>query len=293
MTGALEIASAGPLTTIQDLGRPGFGHLGVPRSGALDAPALRLANRLVGNRPSAAGLEVTMSGCAWRATTSMTIAVTGALASVTVEGRNHGYGEPVALRAGAVVTIGPPVAGVRTYVAVAGGIDVAPVLGSRSTDTLSGLGPPRVRDGDVLPVGVASAEPVTTVDFVPPPITAPLRLRARWGPRDDWFTSAARERLASPYTVSVDSNRIGARLAGPALERVDARRQLPSEGVVAGAVQVTADGQPLVFLADHPTTGGYPVIAVVDAADLARLAQARPGDTVTLQSFREGHGSQR
>ena len=293
MTGALEIASAGPLTTVQDLGRPGFAHLGVPRSGALDAPALALANRLVGNLASAAGLEITMSACSWRPSTSVTIAITGALAPVTVDGRNHGYGGPVAVRAGSLVVIGPPVAGARTYLAVAGGIDVPPVLGSRSTDTLSGLGTPRVRDGHVLPIGVASAKPVTTVDFVPPPITGPLRLRIRWGPRDDWFTRAARERLASPYTLSVDSNRVGARLAGPALERVDPGRQLPSEGIVAGAVQVTADGRPLVFLADHPTTGGYPVIAVVDAADLARLAQARPGDTVTLQSFREGHGSQR
>lgn len=293
MTGALEIASAGPLTTIQDLGRPGFAHLGVPRSGALDAPALALANRLVGNRASAAGLEITMSGCSWRPTRSVTIAVTGALAAVTVNGRSHGYGGPVAVRAGALVAIGPPVAGARTYVAVAGGIDVPPVLGSRSTDTLSGLGPPRVRAGDALPIGSPSGQPVATVDFVPPPITGPLRLRMRWGPRHDWFTRAARELIQSPYTVSVDSNRVGARLAGPALERVDAGRQLPSEGIVAGAVQVTADGRPLVFLADHPTTGGYPVIAVVGAPDLARLAQARPGDTVTLQSFREGHGSQR
>ena len=233
-----------------------------------------------------------MSGCSFRVTTPTTIAVTGAPAPVTVQGRNHGYGEPVALRAGALVTIGPPITGVRTYVAVAGGIDVAPVLGSRSTDTLSGLGPPRVRDGDELPIGSAFADPVT-VDFIPPPTTGPLRLRIRYGPRDDWFTRAARELLETPYTMSVDSNRVGARLAGPALERMDAGRQLPSEGIVAGAVQVTADGRPLVFLADHPTTGGYPVIAVVDAADLPRLAQARPGDTVTMQTFREGHGPQR
>jgi biotin-dependent carboxylase-like uncharacterized protein len=292
VTGALDIRFAGPLTTIQDLGRPGLAHLGVPRSGALDAPALALANRLVGNPVDAAGLEVTMSGCSFRVTAPVTIAVTGAPARITVEGRNHGYGEPVALRAGALVTIGPPIASVRTYVAVAGGIDVAPVLGSRSTDTLSGLGPPRVRDGDVLSIGNALAEPVT-VDFIPPPTNGPLRLRIRYGPRDDWFTRAARQLLETPYTMSMDSNRVGARLAGPALERIDARRQLPSEGIVAGAVQVTADGRPLVFLADHPTTGGYPVIAVVDAADLPRLAQARPGDTVTMQTFREGHGSQR
>jgi biotin-dependent carboxylase-like uncharacterized protein len=199
----------------------------------------------------------------------------------------------VAVRADALVEIGPPTAGVRTYVAVAGGIDVPPVLGSRSTDTLSGLGPPRVQAGDVVPIGLPSGAPVSTVDFVPPPSLGPLRLRIRYGPRDDWFTLAARELLVTPYTMSVDSNRVGARLAGPALERIDAGRQLPSEGIVAGAVQVTADGRPLVFLADHPTTGGYPVIAVVDVADLPRLAQARPGDTVTMQTFWEGHGPQR
>jgi biotin-dependent carboxylase-like uncharacterized protein len=293
VTGALDIRFAGPLTTIQDLGRPGLAHLGVPRSGALDAPALALANRLVGNPVDAAGLEVTMSGCSFRVTTPVTIAVTGAPAPVTIASRDRGYGGPVAVRADALVEIGPPVAGVRTYVAVAGGIDVPPVLGSRSTDTLSGLGPPRVRAGDLVPVGSPARGPVATVDFVPPPAIGPLRLRIRYGPRDDWFTRAARQLLESPYTMSVDSNRVGARLAGPALERVDAARQLPSEGIVTGAVQVTADGRPLVFLADHPTTGGYPVIAVVDAADLPRLAQARPGDTVMMQTFREGHGPQR
>jgi biotin-dependent carboxylase-like uncharacterized protein len=292
VTGALTIRFAGPHTTIQDLGRPGLAHLGVPRSGALDRPALALANRLVGNPVDAAGLEVTMSGCSFWATTSVTIAVTGAPAPVTIAGRHHGHG-PVALRAGALAEIGPPTAGVRTYVAVAGGIDVPPVLGSRSTDTLSGLGPPRVRAGDVLPVGLPLGVRLAMVDFVPPPAHGPVRLRIRYGPRDDWFTRAARELLKTPYTVSAHSNRVGARLAGPALVRVDARRQLPSEGIVAGAVQVTADGQPLVFPADHPTTGGYPVIAVVDAADLPRLAQARPGDTVWMHNFREGHGPQR
>jgi biotin-dependent carboxylase-like uncharacterized protein len=293
VTGALNIRFAGAHTTIQDLGRPGLAHLGVPRSGALDTPALALANRLVGNAVDAAGLEVTMSGCSFWTTMSVTIAVTGAPAPVTIARRHHGHG-PVAVRAGALVEIGPPTAGVRTYVAVAGGIDVAPVLGSRSTDTLSGLGPPRVRAGDVLPVGSPlGAQRVAMVDFVPPPGHGPVRLRIRYGPRDDWFTRGARELLETPYTVSAHSNRVGARLAGPALARVDAGRQLPSEGIVAGAVQVTADGQPLVFLADHPTTGGYPVIAVVDAADLPRLAQARPGDTVRMQNFREGHGSQR
>jgi biotin-dependent carboxylase-like uncharacterized protein len=287
VTGALEVLVGGPLITVQDFGRPGLAHLGVPHSGALDRPALTLANRLVGNPPAAAGLEITMSGCTVRPLRPTTLAVTGASARVTINGRERGYAEPLAVRAGATVVIGAAIAGVRTYLAVAGGIDVVPVLGSRSTDTLSGLGPPPVRAGDVLPVGIATGPP-SPVDVVPPAAQpSPLRLRIRFGPRDDWFAPEARELLASPYTVSSDSNRIGARLAGAALPRLEPGRQLPSEGIVVGAVQVTAGGLPLVFLADHPTTGGYPVIAVVDAADVARLAQARPGDSVVF------HGPQR
>jgi biotin-dependent carboxylase-like uncharacterized protein len=282
MAGAIEVRSAGPLTTIQDSGRPGLAHLGVPRSGALDAPALALANRLVGNSPAAAGLEVTMSGCALRCTTAATFAITGASARVIVDRRDRGYGEPVTVRPGAVIEIGRPTRGARIYVAVSGGIDVAPVLGSRSTDTLSGLGPPRLRDGDVLPIG-ADTGIATAVDFVPRrELDQTVRLRFRWGPRDDWFTPEARSAFRTPYTVSVEANRVGARLVGAALPRREPGRQLPSEGIVIGAVQVTADGRPLVFLADHPTTGGYPVIAVVERADLCRLAQARPGDTVTF-----------
>jgi biotin-dependent carboxylase-like uncharacterized protein len=174
--------------------------------------------------------------------------------------------------------------GVRSYLAIGGGIEVEPVLGSRSTDTLSGLGPPPLRDGDTLPLGPA-AEP-STVDFVPwrpPPAT--LALRIALGPRADWFTDAAvAALLGTAYTVSPVSNRVGARLSGAALPRAVAA-ELPSEGVVLGAVQVPASGQPLIFLADHPTTGGYPVIAVVD--DVTPLAQAVPGTTVTF------HGPER
>jgi biotin-dependent carboxylase-like uncharacterized protein len=287
MTGAFEVRAGGPLTTVQDLGRPGLAHLGVPRSGALDQPALRLANRLVGNHASAAGLEMTVAGCTLLATQATTIAVTGAPARISVNGRECGFAEPLAARAGAVVEIGPSTVGVRTYLAVSGGIDVRPVLGSRSTDTLSGLGPRPLRSGDVLPIGAPTGEP-SVVDFVPSEIGAtPIRLRFTFGPRHDWFTDDAYVALTTRYTLRTDSNRIGARLAGATLSRTQPGRQLPSEGVVVGAVQVTADGLPLVFLADHPTTAGYPVIAVVDVSDLSRLAQARPGDTVTF------HGPQR
>jgi biotin-dependent carboxylase-like uncharacterized protein len=280
----IHVLRAGPLTTVQDLGRPGFAHLGVPRAGALDGPALRLANRLVGNAPDAAGLEVTAGGCSLRLPSAGTVALTGAFAPLSVGGRPAGFGLPVPVPAGAVVTVGRAVHGVRSYLAVGGGIAVARVLGSRSTDTLSGLGPAPLRDGDSLALGPA-ADP-STVDFVPwRPPPRELALRITLGPRADWFTAdAVAALLGTPYTVSPVSNRVGARLSGAALTRAEAA-ELPSEGVVLGAVQVPASGQPLIFLADHPTTGGYPVIGVVD--DVTPLAQAVPGTTVTF------HGSER
>jgi biotin-dependent carboxylase-like uncharacterized protein len=283
----IEVVRAGALTTVQDLGRPGWAHLGVPRSGALDEPALRLANRLVGNPEGAAGLEATLSGCAVRLARPATVAVTGASAAVRVAGRPAAFAQAVTVPAGAVVDVGSADHGVRTYLAVAGGIAVAPVLGSRSTDLLSGLGPPRLTDGARLALGEPAGAPsaVDTVPWCAPP--RELALRVTVGPRADWFTEEAVDALLrSAYTVSPNSDRVGARLAGPALTRARAG-ELPSEGVVLGAVQVPADGQPLIFLADHPTTGGYPVVAVVVPADLPGVAQARPGTTVRF------HGPQR
>jgi biotin-dependent carboxylase-like uncharacterized protein len=280
----IEILRAGPLTTVQDAGRAGRAHLGVPAAGALDGPALRLANRLVGNADGAAGLEITVTGCRVRVRRTTIIAVTGApVTRLTVDGRSVDAGVPVPVPAGAVVDVGPARTGVRTYLAVTGGIAVAPVLGSRSTDTLSGLGPPPLRDGDVLPVGRPQG-PAAPVWFAVPPAwpDGPVRLRITLGPRDDWFAPTALDVLTGAvYTVSPKSNRVAARLAGPKLTRA-VSDELPSEGVVLGAVQVPAGGEPLVFLADHPTTGGYPVIAVVEPADLPRLAQCRPGAEVVF-----------
>lgn len=276
----LEVVRAGALTTVQDLGRRGFAHLGVPRSGAADQPALRRANRLVGNPPVAAGLETTLTGCAVRFDADARVAVTGAPAAVTVDGREVPHGAAASVPAGAVLEVGAATAGVRSYVAVAGGIAVAPVLGSRSTDTLSGLGPARLADGTRLPVGDAPAD-LSGATQSPPPPGAPtgdhVRVRLRGGPRADWFTPGALAVLtSSAWTVSPASNRVAARLDGPALERA-VGGELPSEGLVLGAVQVPSDGRPLVFLADHPTTGGYPVIAVVEVEDVPLVAQARPG----------------
>jgi biotin-dependent carboxylase-like uncharacterized protein len=281
----IAVVRAGLLTTVQDLGRAGYAHLGVARSGALDQPALVTANRLVGNPDGAAGLETTLNGVALRAEVATAVAVAGAPATVTVDGEPVRFGSAFPVRAGAVVEVGAAETGVRTYLAFAGGVSVAPVLGSRSTDTLSGLGPPPLRPGFVLPLGRSSPDPT----IIPLPAAGSaadalgaeeIVVRLRFGPRHDWFSLTSRDALlASPYTLSVKSNRVGARLTGTTLSRAVAG-ELPSEGIVLGAVQVPADGQPLVFLADHPTTGGYPVIGVIDPAHLPLLGQARPGTTV-------------
>jgi biotin-dependent carboxylase-like uncharacterized protein len=275
----ITVVRSGPLTTVQDRGRPGYAHLGVPRSGALDLPALRRANALVGNPETAAVLETTLLGCALRFDTGARVAVAGALARVRVD-REPAPEGVLEVPAGSVLDVGRATAGVRSYVAVAGGIDVEPVLGSRSTDTLAGLGPPRLTDGMTLPVGAVAGSSAPA----PPPAATPpdkdLVLGVRLGPRDDWF--AAAELFGSAYQVSPVSNRVGCRLAGTALTRAKAG-ELASEGVVLGGIQVPSDGQPLIFLADHPTTGGYPVIGVVD--DVTPLAQARPGSTVRFHAL--------
>ncbi|MFJ4921800.1 biotin-dependent carboxyltransferase family protein [Streptomyces sp. NPDC088725] len=282
----LTVVRAGALTTVQDLGRVGHAHLGVPRSGALDLPALRLVNRLVGNPPGAAALETTLDGCAVRPAHAVTMAVGGAPCAVSVDGRPVAWGASVRVAAGAVVEVGTATSGVRGYVAFGGGVSVEPVLGSRSTDLLSGLGPAPLREGTVLPLG-APAGPPPPVDGVPwrAPATE-LTLRVRLGPRDDWFTpDALRTLTTGVFRVSSESNRIGMRTEGPALERA-VHDELPSEGMVAGAVQVPSNGRPLVFLTDHPTTGGYPVVAVVRERDLAAMAQAAPGTPVRFVATR-------
>ena len=275
----ITVLRSGPLTTVQDLGRPGYAHLGVPRSGALDVPALRRANALAGNPAGAAGLETTLLGCALRFEEAARIAVTGATAAVRVD---QAPVDPargaIEVPAGAVVDVGKATRGVRSYLGVRGGVAVDPVLGSRSTDTLSGLGPPRLTDGMVLPVGPPTAgQPAELTEDAS---YGDLELAVRLGPRDDWFVAA--ELFSAAYRISPLSNRVGSRLAGTALTRTRVG-ELPPEGVVLGAIQVPADGQPLIFLADHPTTGGYPVIGVVD--DVTPLAQARPGTTVRFREL--------
>lgn len=283
----VTVLATGPQALIQDLGRPGHAHLGVPPSGALDVPALRLANRLVGNVESAAGIETLLGGLRLRADRSCTVAVTGPAVAVTVNGHARDSHAPVYLADGDVLTLGTPDTGLRVYVGLDGGVTVAAELGSRSTDVLSGIGPAPVRVGDVLPLGEPAGVPCGADELGPRPAPDEIGLPVLLGPRDDWFDHAATQLAAGQWRVSPDSNRVGLRLTGPALRRAGDfdGLELPSEPVVTGAVQVPASGRPVVFLADHPTTGGYPVVGVVPADALPALAQARPGTAVVFRAI--------
>ncbi len=281
----LRVIEPGPLTTVQDLGRPGRAADGVGMSGAADSTSLRLANRLVGNVEGAAGLEMTLGGLSVEAQCLTIAALTGAPAPVRVDGRAESVNSLLVLRPGKRLTVGPPSSGLRTYAAFRGGIDTPVVLGSRSTDLLAGLGPAPLRAGDRLPLGVPEG-PYPCIDHAPVPAPAQagatVRLRFTLGPRHDWFEPDAVQTLTcSIWQVEAQSNRIGVRLSGLPLPR---RRQeeLPSEGAVLGAIQVPPSG-PVLFLADHPLTGGYPVIGVLDAASVARAAQVRPGTCVHFE----------
>jgi biotin-dependent carboxylase-like uncharacterized protein len=280
----LEILRSGPLTTVQDLGRPGWAHLGVSTSGAADRASLRLANRLVGNVEAAAALEVTVGGLAVRASGDLTVAVTGATGPIRIDRTPSPSRVVLRLRSGQVLRLGPAVAGIRSYLAVRGGVDRPAVLGSRSTDTLSGLGPAVLADGDVLDVGSEVAGwPVVTVAPGAGPTADPLCLLAIPGPRDQALAAGGREWLQrTRWQVSARSDRIGVRLEGPPLPIRDGAN-VPSEPVVRGAIQVPPGGLPVIFLADHPVTGGYPVVAVLREVDVDRAAQLRPGQGVDLR----------
>ncbi len=286
----VEVERVGGLALVQDLGRPGLGALGVGRSGAADRASLRLGNRLVANPEGAAGVEVVVGGLVVRAgpdlPAPLLVALTGAPAPADVDGTPVGHHALVTLRAGQTLRLGPPPTGLRTYLAVRGGITVAAVLGSRSTDVLSGVGPAPLAAGDVLPIGPEPVDlPCVDVAPVAVPTGDVVTLRAVLGPRADCVadpTALAR----TTWTMSGRSDRVGTRLDGAPLRRLD-RGELPSEGMVRGAIQVPPGGEPVLFGADHPVTGGYPVVAVVLDADMDRAAQIRPGQQVRFRLLEE------
>lgn len=262
----IEVLATGPRCLIQDLGRPGLARLGVPPSGALDPLALRRANSLVGNSIGAAGLEVLLGDLVLRARVPVPLAIVGGTGPETAW---LAAGDELRIRAAQALT----------YVAVRGGIDVRPVLGSRATDLLSGLGPPPVRPGDILAIG-ADAGP----SEAPVPLTrAGSTLRVLPGPRPEQFGSDALARFCSqPWRISDQVDRTGVRLTGGTVSRL--LDEAAPEGVVTGSIQVPPSGAPIVLLADRPLTGGYPVLGVVAADDLRHLVQLLPGQPVAFRS---------
>lgn len=276
----IEVIDAGVATTLQDRGRPGWARLGVPPSGALDRSSYEAANALVGNTDGQAALEITGGGVTLRCVDRHVLAVTGA-ACPGVPMDAAFTAEP-----GHEIRFEPPTHGFRTYLAVAGGFAARPVLGSRSRDQLSALGPAPVRRGDILDV-----DGPRTLDHgerppaspMPRPCAAPDVVRIWPGPRDDWFADAIGHLVGHAWRIGDDIGRVGVRLVGSPLRRTRIG-ELPSEGMVTGAIQVPHDGQPIVLLADHPTTGGYPVVAIVDPQDVDRLAHLRPGDHLRFEA---------
>lgn len=283
MRPVIDVLDPGPLTTVQDLGRVGHGAWGIGSGGAADRGSLRLANRLVGNPESAAALETLLGGLTLRFTKGALVAVTGAEAAPFVDDRPALIDGPQWIPDGSVLRLETPRHGLRSYVAVRGGLATEVVLGSRSVDLRGGLGR-ALAAGDTVAVGTdVAGAPLVSHAPRRPRADGPVRLTACLGPRDDWFTSDALRQLAgAAYVVAADSDRVGVRLSGPALER-STTAELVSEPALRGAVEVPPDGQPIVLGADHPTTIGYPVVAVLDGDSSDAAAQCRPGETVTFE----------
>lgn len=290
----LEVLDASGPVTVQDSGRPGWAHAGVPRAGAADRRSAQAANSLVANPPGAALLEVSLGGCRFRLADPATIAVTGAPGQLMVAGWPARTGRALPLPAGTEVLVGPAVPGVHRYVAVRGGIDAEPLLGSRSRDTLSGLGPPPLRPGDVLGVGApvgaerpgdragrpgeSAGRPGDRAGW--PGEGSVVRVRATTGPGAASLGPDGLGALAGcEWQVTADSDRTGVRLAGSVLPGIG---PTAPAGMVPGAVQLPPGGQPVILLRNHPATGGYPVVAVVDDEGVDVLSQCRPGVRVRL-----------
>jgi biotin-dependent carboxylase-like uncharacterized protein len=280
----IEILATGALSTVQDRGRFGYLRLGVPISGAADRGSFRLANRLVGNDEGSAAIECLLGGIALSADAPIIVAVTGAPAQAFIDATPVGHASVLRLAPGQILRLETADVGLRSYLAVRGGIIVDPVLGSASTDTLSGIGPDVLRPGAVLAIGSRSLDyPVLDVAPVATMSAGTLTLRASLGPRADWLRNP-RDLATASWQVSSESDRVGVRLdrtssSDPALRRAEAG-ELASEGIPLGGIQIPPSGQPVIFLADHPVTGGYPVIAVLRGRDVDLAAQARPGQCI-------------
>lgn len=281
---AVEIVRPSLQLLVQDAGRPGFAALGVSASGVADRRAMREANRAVGNATGAAALE-SVGGAVLRFRGAGVAAVAGAVGSlelIDAEGvtRRIAHGAPFATVEGDELTLGHPTRGLRYVIALRGGVAVEPALDSRASDTLAGLGPAPLAAGDVLRVG-DSAPHAVEPDVAPRELPAAgglVDLEITLGPRDDWFTPAALATLTGQeWTVTPRSDRVGIRLEGAVPLERSVSGELPSEGAVTGAIQVPPDGQPVLFLPDHPLTGGYPIIGALTDQSLDLAGQLPPG----------------
>lgn len=288
----LEIKESGMLTTVQDLGRHGYQRFGVPVCGAMDPFALRIANALVGNDLGSAGLEMTVLGPKVRFLVDTWIAVTGANLSPALDGEPLPMWECVKVTAESVLSFSGVSDGLRGYLAVAGGIDVPVVMGSRSTylkGAIGGLEGRPLKPGDVLSSLEVEPGPEPEERGLPGHLSLPTyghrhEIRVILGPQDKAFTPAGIATLLnSEYKVSVQSDRMGYRFEGPTIESSD-RPDIVSDGIPLGAVQVPGDGLPIILLADRGTTGGYAKIATVISSDIGTLGQAMPGDVITFKS---------
>lgn len=300
---SITVLDPGPLTTVQDAGRKGYAALGYRTCGAADSYAFRLGNALAGNAPDSAVLECTLRGAVLQFEQDTVFALIGAQTPAALDHVPVPFYAPLFAKAGSVLQMGTAPTGLRSYLAVSGGIATPPVLGSRSTDLkcrIGGLAGRKLAKGDTLPTGACNAEALWN-KITARQLNRPLResavcsglhpvrvqgaktiplLRAVAGPQDDAFTAAGLHDFThSVYTLTPDCDRMACKLTGPAIEMKHGADIL-SDGIAAGAVQVSASGQPIVMLADHQTTGGYAKIAVVISADLPVLAQLRPGQQV-------------
>jgi biotin-dependent carboxylase-like uncharacterized protein len=299
MTAALRVLAPGLMTTLQDMGRPGYQHLGVPVSGALDHVSLRAANLLVGNAAGVGALEIAYQGPTLRVEAdSVRIAVAGGRVPIDIlptdnegnvsGGRRLAPFESARLLRGQVLRIGALAGSAVAYLAVQGGFDIAPVLGSQSTlirAAIGGFEGRALRAGDVLPLKQKAAAEREEVMLPPIDLSLRGRIRVVLGPQDDYFTHAGlRTLLESTYTVSQASDRMGMRLEGPKLEHSSKGYNIVSDGTAHGSIQVPGNGLPIILLADRQTTGGYPKIATVISADMAVLGRMTPGARIAFEA---------
>ena len=285
---AILVQAPGLFTTVQDLGRDGFGPLGVSASGAADPISLRIGNWLVGNPDGAAALEMTLVGGAFRFERAAVIALTGADFGPSLDGIPAPMWTSIEIHKGQTLTLGPSCSGARAYLCIQGGIAVDPFLGSASTHVLSGLGGFQgraLRRGDQLELGTAnslfrkrSLSPKALERLQPRKV-----VRVTDGPQSDWFANSSSKIFCeSTFRVAEQSNRMGIRLEGPPIP-LDPSREMITEGVSLGAIQIPPSGQPIILFVEQQTTGGYPKIANVISADLHSIGQLRPRDAVRFE----------